>query len=111
MALVAQFPQYLSLPSKFPDNWWLLASCVATYGVLTLALNTFTSYHEGNAFVFLHVAEVQPCACRLVGGASRSAGVKSPACVGSRLQDIPDCLVAAGAVAPQLLRSLMTARS
>lgn len=63
MALVAQFPQYVSLPSKFPGNWWLLATCVAAYGVLTLALNTFTSYYEGNAFVFLHVAEVlhRPC--------------------------------------------------
>ena len=73
MALVAQCPQYLSLPSKFPDNWWLLAACVAAYALLTLALNTFTSYFEGNAFVFLYVAEVWPCACWLAGCARKPA--------------------------------------
>ena len=48
LAAIAQF-----WPKKFPDNWTVLAVCVAAYGIGSVALNIFTTHKEGDAFLFL----------------------------------------------------------
>lgn len=48
LAALAQF-----WPGKFPDTWYVLATCVSLYGLGTLILNIFTARFEGDAFLFL----------------------------------------------------------
>ena len=46
MALLAQF-----YPKKYPDNWLLLAVCLALYALGSAALSVFTALVEDDCFL------------------------------------------------------------
>lgn len=46
VALYAQFGS-----GKFPACWWTVFACVASYALLTIALNVYTAHFEGEAFL------------------------------------------------------------
>lgn len=68
MACLAQF-----YPLKYPASFWLLASCVSIYAVLSTAMTAVASLLERDGIAFTH-----PCPKKVGGRAG--GGARGRAC-------------------------------
>jgi hypothetical protein len=48
-------------PGKFPDNWWLVFTCVVVYCVINTVLTIFGHIKEGKSFLITHPKPVRAC--------------------------------------------------